>query len=574
MTKKQKITTRFTASASSSSSKIKRAKKLRSVAAEDNIKVVESIQADPKKAPNITVTLDYDENLLAKLVYPMPRDYFLKSVFRRHALHVSHVGCVDRLREHVIENGMFDLDLQALFRETSSDHVFAWIPTQGGHVKSIELDNPDDAFTLHQAGHATYCRAPPELEQPLVASMLRGTGMGCGQYDPSGDKMTSLGRGEVEVFAGTLNHFTNWHTDFQDNFTLQLSGSKKWRLKQGIVKHPLRGCTPHYSAPDAVESQIKASRLTCPNFQFGWPENETLNNSIGEVKEIIMKPGDMLYFPAGMWHSVETLEEGISINISLMATTYASLVSSSLQHVLLKHEGWNEVIVDNSQDNGPTNSIEKLNSLLEQLPNIVNKFVNENGTGSILPEPIRRPQVFSRITDDVYYDGENNDGEQDYHSLDGLPDSNDESEESYEESGKNKKNDIISVDNEEVVVPISGFVLPESFPITFDITSIMLKRNPLASLTKMSDVVDFYSARSNQDIKHRFILNLCYAGNEALESQFRIILEDSTGGLDLICRHEMASALDVFKLVTYDEMIVKVLVYYGYFITSEDIRLK
>ena len=37
------------------------------------------------------------------------------------------------------------------------------------------------------------------------------------------------------------NHLTNWHTDFQENLTLQLRGKKKWRLKQGSVKHPLRG---------------------------------------------------------------------------------------------------------------------------------------------------------------------------------------------------------------------------------------------------------------------------------------------------------------------------------------------
>ena len=38
----------------------------------------------------------------------------------------------------------------------------------------------------------------------------------------------------------------------------------------------------------------------------------------------------MLYFPASMCHSVETIEEGISINISLMSVNYASLVSSAI----------------------------------------------------------------------------------------------------------------------------------------------------------------------------------------------------------------------------------------------------
>ena len=124
--------------------------------------------------------------------------------------------------------------------------------------------------------------------------MLRGTGLGCGQYDPSGIKTTVLGRGEVKVFIDTSDHFTNWHTDFQENFTLQLSGSKRWRLKQGTVRHPSRGCTPHYYIPDIVESQVKVARLERPNFQFGWPDDENLNKSVGDIKEITMLPGDMV----------------------------------------------------------------------------------------------------------------------------------------------------------------------------------------------------------------------------------------------------------------------------------------
>ena len=126
--------------------------------------------------------------------------------------------------------------------------------------------------------------------------MIRGTGLGCGQCDPSGIKTTVLGLGEVKVFIDTSDHFTNWHTgtDFQENFTLRLCVSKRWRLKQGTVRHPSRGCTPHYYIPDIVESQVKVARLERPNFQFGWPDDENLNNSVGDIKEITMLPGDMV----------------------------------------------------------------------------------------------------------------------------------------------------------------------------------------------------------------------------------------------------------------------------------------
>jgi len=134
------------------------------------------------------------------------------------------------------------------------------------YVKSIDVDDPDHAYTLCRAGHATYCRVLPTVEQPLVALMLRGTGLGCGHYYPSGTKVSTLGRSEVEVIIGTKTHRKNWYTDFQDNFTLQLSGKKKWRPKQGSVNHPLRGCAPHYISPDSVESQLKAANCQILTF--------------------------------------------------------------------------------------------------------------------------------------------------------------------------------------------------------------------------------------------------------------------------------------------------------------------
>jgi len=88
------------------------------------------------------------------------------------------------------------------------------------------------------------------------------------------------------------------------------------------------------------ECELKAARLSNADFQFGWPNCSEMKNSFGEEQEVIMNPGDMLYFPAGMCHSVETIEEGISISISLMSVNYASLVSSAIHHFLIKKDAW------------------------------------------------------------------------------------------------------------------------------------------------------------------------------------------------------------------------------------------
>jgi len=79
--------------------------------------------------------------------------------------------------------------------------------------------------------------------------------------------------------------------------------------------------------------ELKAARLSNPDFQFRWPNCSDMKNSFREEQEVIMNPGNMLYFSAGMCHSVETIEEGISINIRLMSLAYESLDGSEIESI-------------------------------------------------------------------------------------------------------------------------------------------------------------------------------------------------------------------------------------------------
>ena len=54
------------------------------------------------------------------------------------------------------------------------------------------------------------------------------------------------------------------------------------------------------------------------------------------VEEVTLDAGDVLYFPAGVFHEVESLDDdNISLNISLMAPTTAEVICSALRHRLL-----------------------------------------------------------------------------------------------------------------------------------------------------------------------------------------------------------------------------------------------
>jgi Cupin superfamily protein len=198
-------------------------------------------------------------------------------------------------------------------------------------------------------------------------------------------------------FPWDAAHTTQWHFDFQENFTIHLSGRKTWKLHQGIAatRYPTQACTPQYAAPEVVESQLKA--VTTTTFQFGNPcAVGTKTNAKGEVREVALDVGDFLYVPTGMWHHVTTIEPGVSINVSLMATNYASVTCQALQHLLLQcgDEGWRETIHQGSRSNHHVDVVQKLLGLLEKLPQIIQDFSKTNDATAIIPPILRKAPSF------------------------------------------------------------------------------------------------------------------------------------------------------------------------------------
>lgn len=467
------------------------------------------------------------ESLFSNIIHPIPPFLFMDLCFRKKALHIISSSQEERIQP--IVEAMNNLDPSYILQETSSDNVFVWIlDKETGKIQSVEINNVETAIALHtKGGHATYCRAPPDVEQPMVANMLRGTGMGCGNYDPSGESSITMGQGEVEVFMGTSQHTTDWHYDFQENFTLQLSGVKRWTLQQGTVKHPLRGCTPHYNAPHVVESQLKVAHLSSPDFKFTSPQVGV--NAVGKEMQRTVLPGDVLYFPAGMWHKVETIEPGISINVSLMATNYATLVSQALQHYLLKKDEWRQSVVGTYSE-GDT-ALSHLQELFHQLPSVIENLVKINFAEQILPPVLRNPPRLELVGKDD--EDTENDG------ADGSPTeiSNVMTEHGQQTAKENEDMEIVDDDDEEEesdeeIVDIHEFDAPVP-QRQLHSTSGKMTFNSLASLMKMSDIVSFYNDdKESDEASSLYVLNINYAGNEMHESVIRVVLKDTTGQLD------------------------------------------
>lgn len=162
----------------------------------------------------------------------------------------------------LLEEGMEGGDAEALLEATPSETISVWTVGQGeeggGKISTARVQDPGSAAALFRAGHSVYCRAPEPTERALVAAAVRGLGMG---FRTREEGVKGVVEGEVELFMGRRGHRTPWHFDFQENWTLQLKGRKRWRLRAGVA-NPVRGCTPHYAQAEGVldaaaEEQLK-----------------------------------------------------------------------------------------------------------------------------------------------------------------------------------------------------------------------------------------------------------------------------------------------------------------------------
>jgi len=535
------------------------------------------------------------KSLLSTLLFPLSADEFLSSQFRNRAVYSpagansssssSRASLTNRIRRQ-----LFDLHAPSIFEATSSESIFVWLRSGNesgsgsGLIRSIEVSDPESARALLEAGHPTYCRAPPRLERYLVREMLKCTGFGCGQYEEAtAQQPTSLGRGEVEVFVSTTaGHVTDWHYDFQENFTVQLSGTKRWTLQRGTVSHPVRGCTPHYRSPESVEPQLRAARLADASFRFGHPAKG--ENAVGDRDTVTMRPGDALYFPAGMWHKVEVVEPGVSINISLMATSYAEVACRSLQHLLMKRDEWRECVASNSG----VDAAERLRALLQDLPRIVREFETRGGGAeSVLPPIVRlelrqqEQRQQDRTTD------EDGDEEVDDAELE----EDDEADVVVDVCGDRSDNEDSDDDDD------SGGGIRKQLPppcqqyseeeLRVKSESFRIAKNPLATLLRESELRDFYrkkiptaaAAAGHQNDREGddgaeqsevWVLSVNYAGNEAHECMVRVRIRDRgvlLGCIDAQKEHDTDGdwlpPLDKWVHSGVDRKMFACLLYYG-----------
>eukprot|EP01066_Platyproteum_vivax_P012193 Platyproteum_vivax@DN5540_c0_g1_i1.p1 len=262
------------------------------------------------------------ETFLARLLHPVPLDKFLQNAYLGDkALAIKQPNKEEgRKRIEGLTASLFDLDIEELCEGSASENIHIWVlKPENGKVDSFQVSDSKTAKHCYNLGGCLYFRAPTDLCDMIVPAVSKSVGMNFGGLYEDGAQ-----RGEIETFVSHKGHVTDWHWDFMENWTIQLKGSKKWLLRKGEVQHALRGSTAHYATLQVYEEQTKVNLLGDPSYKFEVNHDQ-------DCEEVTLNPGDVFYFPCGIWHKVISEEDSVSINVSLISTNWADHICNCLR---------------------------------------------------------------------------------------------------------------------------------------------------------------------------------------------------------------------------------------------------
>lgn len=274
---------------------------------------------------------------LDSLVWPLTPEVFLRTYYRQRALAVH----ASTTRLSSLTSDLSGLSIPAMIAESSKCVVWMKEQGKGGEGKMQYLDSPPTVGeACFKAGHSLYFNPPTDTQAKYMRPLCRDLGL------HSGLEAGSLG-GDIEIFAVQGKHRTPWHWDGQENITLQLTGTKRWRVRPSGLADPVTNLHPG-AAGEAPREDWKMHAACAPLLAGSGallpahlaPGADPAQESAADpsIRSVVLRPGSMLYVPSGWWHAVdaEDEEEGsLSLNFSCVGSRWVELLVRRLVPYLL-----------------------------------------------------------------------------------------------------------------------------------------------------------------------------------------------------------------------------------------------
>jgi hypothetical protein len=227
---------------------------------------------------------------LSDLLAPVPIADFLAQFWQKRHYHAAGAEpLMDKLRAVL---GSFDV--AHLLTLASEITAFGYV---GGRTDRRDAVTTAQALDLYDRDYTLYFtlgKSAPMRE--LAASVAR---------DGRISTLTSCS----SIFASRTSGGLKNHFDNNENFTVQLAGSKVWTIwTNAVVDSP-------------IHSYRRDEPLVVPDSGM-YIDARARFSELGTGSEVVMSPGSILYHPRGSWHATRAASESISLNICLEPMTW------------------------------------------------------------------------------------------------------------------------------------------------------------------------------------------------------------------------------------------------------------
>lgn len=192
-----------------------------------------------------------------------------------------------------------------------------WFEDEAKQHQAVDLA-PDEALKFYRAGMTVFL---PEVASKTLSEWQLEMAHKVGFHSKS--KICG-------AFLSRRGSSTGCHFDHIENFTIQLRGSKRWRVCEN--KH-VQLPTVNYSVRSSRAYQEEMWLYAKSPLPAAIPDHAT---------SFEVSPGAVVYVPRGFWHEVQSVEESVSVFLGFPAQTWIDLVLPGLRTLLLRDPAWRE----------------------------------------------------------------------------------------------------------------------------------------------------------------------------------------------------------------------------------------
>ncbi|MEU7580883.1 cupin-like domain-containing protein [Streptomyces sp. NPDC041068] len=208
----------------------------------------------------------------------------------------------------------------------------------GGTVSLIQRNGPharvprgSDALPMYRAGFTCYMRHV-EREFVGLAELIDDAGSRLG-LPP--DCIS------CEIFCSADRSGVPLHSDFDVNFALLLSGSKRWRL------------APNTSIENQTKMCFARDRKQADDRQLTYAHAPLPERMPDDAREVTMEAGGLLFLPRGWWHETYSTGACMQLNLVVKGPHWGRVFSGALEERLLEAADWREFAYGVSAPDGP-----------------------------------------------------------------------------------------------------------------------------------------------------------------------------------------------------------------------------